>query len=215
MCRSFAPIRRGRRFPPTGSSARSPASRSMLTITSGSYRGLGRWAPMRRAKRRRRSSSSLPKEKSLAPGAVQVRVRLAFVGARHLRRSQGLRVGRRQRHERPSDPEVHQRRQVRHADRPRRTAAAATPTPRTSISLQTRSCTRRRTSSSSPTATATAESSSSMPTPAGSSGCGARSVTSRPTIRPTLHQPMPTRKARRSSCSRFMPRACRRTDSST
>ncbi len=29
-------------------------------------------------------------------------------------------MGRRQRHERPSDPEVHQRRQVRHADRPRR-----------------------------------------------------------------------------------------------
>ena len=44
------------------------------------------------------------------------RLRLALVGARHLRRSEGLRLGRRS-GQRRSDSDVHQGRQVRHADR--------------------------------------------------------------------------------------------------
>jgi len=56
---------------------------------------------------------------------------------------------------------------------------------------------------------------SSILAPAGSSGCGARLVTGRLTMHPTRRYPMPIRGVPRSSCSRFTPRACPRTVSST
>ena len=90
-------------------------------------------------------------------GWTGARLRMAIVRAWDPRGPERLRVDRRQRHERPSDTEVQERRQLRDAGRTRRERAAGTQTRRISISRQMRSCTRRRMSCSSRMATATVD----------------------------------------------------------
>ena len=113
-------IRSGRsRCPTIGSSARSPASPSTATITSGSSIGPSRWSTTRRrrmkdppatrcckaaparhgVRRRRQSAASL--------GRARRRLRMAEERARHFRRRRRQCLARRQRQSRPSDPEIH------------------------------------------------------------------------------------------------------------
>ena len=62
-----------------------------------------------RVRRRRKFPSRVGRSRS--------RLRLARFGARHLHRSQAVRLDRRQRSQGPSDSEIHERRKVRDADR--------------------------------------------------------------------------------------------------
>ena len=78
-------------------------------------------SPDRRIRAPRRSSSSTPTAAWCRPGAAPATgLRLVHQRARHLRRSQGLRLARRQRRDGRPDPEIHPRRQIRAADRPSR-----------------------------------------------------------------------------------------------
>ena len=74
----------------------------------------------RSEKHGRAAGAGVRRGRQFRPGLGRTgrRLRLARDRARHLRRPEGLRLARRQRQDRPSPGEVHQGRQVRHADRP-------------------------------------------------------------------------------------------------
>ena len=137
------------------------------------------------------------------------------IGARRLRRSEGLRLDRRQRRQGPSDAEVHEGRKVRHADRPARAEQGqrrhAEPEPagrHVRVREDERALRRRRLRQ--PPRHRVRRRHRQVQADVGRVRQRADRRRAQPRVCRTR-----TRKARRSSCSRCTPRACRTTGSST
>ena len=175
--------------------------RRPATITSGCCTCRSRF-PRRSARtRRRRCSSSTRRESSSRVGAARRRQRVAGARARHLRRRERLRLDRRARRlaaadhagrQRRHDPEVHDGRKARDADRPQRPEQGQHRHRQRPPGHRRVRRHARRKRSTPPTATATSASSCSTRKPGSSSGCGAHSATRRrPTFAPNAPAPQP------------------------
>ena len=119
--RSSRWIRRGRRFPNNWIFGWSPASPSMRRITSGCCSARHAERLRRKPEPRRRCWSSTPPATSSRGGVVRRRAMSGPTSEHGIYVDpEGLRLDRRQRRQRPSDPQVHEGRKIRHADRTRR-----------------------------------------------------------------------------------------------